>query len=98
MNLKVACNAPLDSDLRTIAKAYMGSPDSGYSIVYWSLPSEVKWLTSSSIQINDHIIERQGSAWKMVSPPPPSGSSGEIVPICKENGAVGYHSMVDNAY
>ena len=32
LNLKVACKAPPDSDLRIIAKAYVGSPDSGYSI------------------------------------------------------------------
>ena len=85
MNLKVACNAPPDSDLRMIANAYVGSPDSGYSIVYWSLPSEVKRSTSSSVQINDHIIEKHGSAWKVVSSPPSLGSSGEIVSICGDN-------------
>ena len=37
MNLKVACNAPPNSDLRMIAKAYVGSPNSDYSILYWSL-------------------------------------------------------------
>ena len=99
MNLKVACNAPPESDLRMIAKAYVWSSDSGYSIVYWSLPSEVKRLTSSSVKINDHIIEKHGSAWKVVSPPPHSlGSSSEVVSICGDNPAVGRHSVVANAH
>ena len=65
MNFEVACNAPPDSNLRAIALAYMGSPDSGYSIAYWSSPNEGQWLTTSSFQVGDRIIERQGRAWNV---------------------------------
>ena len=34
LNLHAACKAPPDSDVRRIANAYMGSPDSGYFIFY----------------------------------------------------------------
>ena len=98
MNLKVACNAPLDSDLRIITKAYMGSPDSGYSIVYWSLPIEVKMLTTSSIQIKDHIIEKHGNAWKVISPPSSWLLWRSRFHLRREPGAVGRHSMVTNAH
>ena len=33
INVEVACNAPPDSSIRLVAQAYMGSPDSGYSIL-----------------------------------------------------------------
>ena len=36
INLEVACNASPGDNTRDIAQAYMGSPESGYSIVYWS--------------------------------------------------------------
>ena len=56
MNFEVACNAPPDSKLRTIAQAYMGSAESGYLIAYWSSLSEFKWLSDYSMQIRDRII------------------------------------------
>ena len=67
----------------------MESPDSGYSIAYWSHPSEVKLLTRSSIQIHDFIIEEQDSFWKVALPPlplaPPAKSSQYV---CGENPAL----------
>ena len=84
MKFEVACNAPPDSNIRLVAQAYMGSPESGYSIAFWSLPSEVKWLTSSSLQIGDRIIQRVHTGWKLVFPPLPPGSSGDVVSICGE--------------
>ena len=84
INFEVACNAPPDSNIRLVAQAYMGSSDSGYSIAYWSLPSEVKWLTSSSLQIGDRIIQRVDTGWKLVFHPLPPGSSGDVVSICGE--------------
>ena len=88
MNLMAACNAPPDSNLRIIAKAYMGSPESGYSIAYWSRPTEFQLLTRSSIRILDHTIDKQDGVWKVVSPSPPPGASGEVVSICGEDPAL----------
>ena len=98
MNLKVACNAPSDSDLRIIAKAYMGLPDSEYCIVYWSPPIDVKRLTTSSIQIKDHIIEKHGNAWEVTSPPSSWLLWRSHFHLRKQPGAVGRHSMVTNAH
>ena len=58
INLEVACNAPPGDNTRDIAQAYMGSPESGYSIVYWSSPCEVRWLSEYSLQIEDNHYER----------------------------------------
>ena len=82
INLEVACNAPPNDNLRDIAQAYMGSSESGYSIAYWSMPCEVKWLTDLTMQIGDRIIQKVGSSWKVFFPVLPHGASGNTVPIC----------------
>ena len=84
INLEVACNAPPNDNLRDIAQAYMGSPESGYSIAYWSMPCEVKWLTDSTMQIGDRIIQKVDSSWKVIFPVLPHGASGDMVSICFE--------------
>ena len=66
INLEVACNAPPNDNIRDIAQAYMGSSESGYSIAYWSMPCEVKWLTDSTMQIGDRIIQKVDSSWKVI--------------------------------
>ena len=55
-------------------------------------PSEVKWLTSSSLQIGDRIIQRVDTGWKLVFLPLLPGSSGDVVSICAEK-----HELWDHA-
>ena len=51
LNFHVACNAPpADSEVRRIAKAYMESPDSGYSIFYWSEPDTVRVTSDTTVK------------------------------------------------
>ena len=82
MNLEVACNAPPDSDLRVIAQAYMGSSESGYSIVYWSSTSEVVWHSDSLMQFGDFSICKTDQSWKITYPGLPAAASGDVLAVC----------------
>ena len=62
LNFHVACNAPpADSEVRRIAKAYMGSPDSGHSIVFWSEPDTVCVTSDTTMKFENkqykYVIE-----------------------------------------
>ena len=82
MNLEVACNAPPDFDLRLIAQAYMGSSESGYSIVYWSSTSEVVWHSNSLMQFGDFSMCKTDQSWKITYPGLPAGASGDVLAVC----------------
>ena len=84
INLEVACNAPPGDITRDIAVAYMGSSESGYSIMYWSSPCEVQWLSEYSVQIKDCVISKESGLWKLILPSLRHGASGEVVAICGE--------------
>ena len=84
LNLLAACNAPPDSDDRKITRAYMGSPDSGYSIIYLP-PARIHITSSSSVNIGEYTLQKQGSTWQVTSPPPRHGASGEFISICGSN-------------
>jgi hypothetical protein len=85
INLEVACNAPPDSDLRVIAQAYMGSSESGYSIVYWSSTSEVVWHSDSLMQFGDFSICKTDQSWKITYPGLPAAASGDVLAICSKS-------------
>ena len=82
MNLRVACLAPPGDPVRDIACAYMGSPESGFSIVYWSSRSEVQIQSEYSVRIRDYVISKESGLWKVISPQPRKSASGEIMSIC----------------
>ena len=84
INLEVACNAPPGDNARDIALAYMESFESGYAIVYWSLPCEVQWLSEYSVRIKDYTISKESCVWKVIIPVPRYGASGDVLGICCE--------------
>ena len=84
LNVKVACMAPPGSEDRRIAQAYMGSPESGYSILYWG-PDMVQVLSEDTVRINEHFLRVQDGIWKVASPKPRKGATGEVISICGED-------------
>ena len=69
---------------RKIMRAYMGSPESGYPIICCS-PGRIHIPLLSSVNIDESTLQKQGRTWKVTSPPPRHGASGEVISICGSN-------------
>ena len=82
MNLRVACLAPPGDPVRDIAVAYMGSPDSGFSIIYWSSRSEVQIQSEYSVRTHDYLLSKESGLWKVTGPQLHNSASGEVMYIC----------------
>ena len=85
LNLAVACLALPGDPIRLLAAAYMGPSGSGYSILYWSLSTDIAVLTSSSLSIRDNHISHRNGFWYLESATLHSRASGLVVCICGEN-------------
>ena len=85
LNLAVACLALPGDPIRLLAAAYMGPSGAGYSILYWSLSTDIAVLTSSSLSIRDNHISHRNGFWYLESATLHSRASGLVVCICGEN-------------
>ena len=59
----------------------MGSPDSGYSIVYWYDPGTIRVTSRTTVRICEYTIQLRNRAWKVITPPLRHGAAGDVISI-----------------
>ena len=84
LNATTACMAPPGSSDRRVGPECMGSPDSGYSIIYWE-SGTVQVTPDENVKIWEYVVRKQEGTWKVILPKPKKGATGQIISIRKED-------------
>ena len=61
--------APPGSNDRKVAQEYMGSPDSGYAILYWDAGA-IQVTSLNTRCIDKYVFQNQADTWKVTWPNP----------------------------